>query len=99
MDSWSACFAFGAAIAYIAGYTAMARWWRHPVGRSMVSLAAAIALALTPAVLRYAIGLNLGHPWFQWYIRASLNVIGAILLWRLVVLYRLRREAHPPPPK
>ncbi|MBS2962586.1 hypothetical protein KGA66_05975 [Actinocrinis puniceicyclus] len=102
MDSWSVCFPFAAALVYIAGYTAMARWWRTPVGRSMVSLAVAIALALLPAVLHYAAGLALTRRWFRWYDRGSLNAIGVILLWRLVVLWRVQRarcpsEDHQPP--
>lgn len=91
MDSWSAYFAFGAALVYITGLTLMSPWWKTPVGRSMFALAAAIAIALLPSVLHYAIGLNLGYPWFRWYYRASLHTIGAILLWRLVVLWRVQR--------
>ena len=92
MDSFVVYWAFGAAVAYIVGYSVMApQWIRHAVGRSMVSLAGALALALLPSVLHYAVGVNLFRPWFLWYYRASLFAIGLIMLWRLVVVYRVQR--------
>lgn len=91
MDSAVVYFAFGSTVVYILLGSLMWPWWSTPVGRSMVSLAAALGLALLPSTLHFAVGLDLLHPWFLWYYRVNLTLIGLIMLWRLVVLRRVQR--------
>jgi len=92
MDSAVVYFAFGAQLVFIAGYSRRARWWRYEVGAALVALCGALAVALLPMVLHYAIGVNLTHPWFRWYDRASLLVVGLVTLWRYWVIRRVQQQ-------
>jgi len=92
MVSEAVFFAAAAGLVYLVGYTVMVPWWRNPVGRSMVSLVAAIELLLLPPVLRSLAGVDLRDPWFRWYYWASLHLVAFVMLWRLVVAYRVQRR-------
>jgi hypothetical protein len=95
VDAAVVFFAFGAQVLFIAGYSRLAPWWRHEVGRAMVALCGALALALLPSVLHYAAGVNLTYRWFAWYYRASLAAVGVVTLWRLWVVWRVQRAGRP----
>lgn len=84
----SVWFAWACALAFLAGYTLRARWWRYLEGRALAGHGFAFLLLTTPFVLRYATDLNLSHAWFAWYYIASFAVAGLIELWRLSVVWR-----------
>jgi len=102
-DKVAVLCAFFASIVFMTGYTILAPWWRHPVGRAIVSLDFALSAALTPSVLRLLFGVNIQTLWFAWYYGLALLSVAAITLWRLWVIFAVQRDAlaprHPPQPE
>lgn len=84
--------AFFSTLTFLLGYSALARWWRSPIGRAVASLDGALLLALLPSALHQLLGLNLRYVWFAWYYAASLFLVSAITLWRLRVIWTVQRE-------
>lgn len=78
--------------AFLAVYTSLARWWRNPVGRTIVAVDLAVFLALLPVALslyftfsrldsRLAAGLDL----------ASITAIPVTMCWRIWTWLHLQR--------
>jgi hypothetical protein len=91
--------AFFASVAFVATYTALARWWKSEIGRALVMLDSGLALALAPAVLHRAFGLALSESLgFAWYYFGSLTVVALAIIWRTVIVaktqWRGRRNGN-----
>lgn len=96
-DNAAAITAFFSTLTFLVGYSLLAPWWRNPIGRAVASLDAALLFALLPSMLHLVFGLNVAqYHWFAWYYGASLLLVSAITLWRLVVIALVQHEALTP---
>jgi hypothetical protein len=84
----SVWFAWASAIAFIAGYSLRAPWWKYVEGRALAAHGFAFLLLTTPFIVHYVTGLNTGVTWFAWYYIASFAVAGLVEWWRLRVVWR-----------
>lgn len=86
--------AFICSAAFVITYSALARWWRSPIGVSLVTLDTGLALALSPAILHRFFGVPVTSAGFQWFFLVCLCTIAAATAWRTVILAReqLRRR-------
>ncbi len=75
--------AFFSSVLFVIGYSALAPWWTHRVGWSVVMLDITLGLVLTPTVLHLLFNLYTGGLFFTWYRCLSLFAIAAVTLWRL----------------
>jgi hypothetical protein len=83
--------AWYAAALFIAVYTALAPWWRNPLGRTMVALDGAIVLTLGPHMLRLWFGLNEASAAYAWFELGAFLIVPLAILWRVWVLVRIHR--------
>lgn len=95
-DEWAPVAACATAVVFLIGYTAIAKWWAHPVGQAVAFLDICLVVALGPSVLHQLFGFNLLHVWYAWYYGSSLYLVGLITLWRLLVIVAVQREAAGP---
>lgn len=92
-SEWVVQLAFWSALAFIAWYSICAPWWRYPVGRAIVALDSAIALALGPAVLGLIFGASLvASPAFTWLTVAAFACIPVITIYRAVIIWHVQRQ-------
>jgi hypothetical protein len=83
--------AFFAGVAFIAAYTLLAKWWKTPVGVSIVLLDLMIALILLPDMLLYLLDINVtGSEFWTFLVLGALAAVPVIIMWRLVILVRLQ---------
>lgn len=91
--------AFAAPLLLIAVYTAVARWWSTQIGRALVTVKAAISLALLPPFLHRISGHgNVGSsPAFNVFNTIAWGVLALVLLrmtWVIVLTqWRARHGA------
>lgn len=84
--------AFLASLLFIAVYTALASWWRTPIGRALVAMDGSLALALAPSAAHFLLGLTISaSPGFAWYFLGSLTLVAASTIWRTWIIYRAQR--------
>ena len=95
-DKIAVLTAFFSSVLFLVGYSVLAPWWRHPVGRAVASLDAGLTFALLPAALHQLFGLSLISMFFAWYYGGSLFLVAGITLWRLVVIWTVQRDALAP---
>lgn len=90
--------AFAASILFLATYTALAPWWRSPIGRSLIALDTGLALVLAPSVLHRVLGLTLvASIGFAYYYLASLALVAGSTLWRTGIVAREQWRARRKP--
>lgn len=83
--------AFCAAVAFIALYSAIAPWWRSPLGRNLVALDASISLTLLPSVLHHALGVSSADtPAFAWFTVLAFGFVPVVIVWRAWILCRIQ---------
>lgn len=83
--------AFFAAVAFIALYTAIAPWWRSPLGRNLVALDGSISLTLLPSVLHHALGVSSADtPAFAWFTVCAFALVPCVIAWRAWILCRIQ---------
>jgi hypothetical protein len=88
---------FASIAIWIWTYTALARWWRNPVGRSLVMHAGLIAVLLVPSTLSLYFHLSRGTSDIAaWLDTALITAITPVMLWRCVVWVRLSRAGELP---
>lgn len=86
--------AFWCSLAFIAWYSALARWWKSSVGRAIVALDSAIALATLPTVLGLIFGAPLvASDFFTWLTVCAFGAIPVITTWRMVIVWKVQRRA------
>ena len=85
--------AFWSSLAFIAWYSMWAPWYRSPIGRAIVALDGAVALAMFPSVLGLTFGMSVaGSDAFAWLTVCAFACIPVITCWRMVIVYRLQRR-------
>jgi hypothetical protein len=94
ISEWVIQLAFWCSLAFIAWYTIWAPWWRYSVGRAIVALDSAIALATGPTVAGLIFGPSLvSGRFFQWLTVAAFGAIPVITVWRMAIVFRVQRVA------
>lgn len=89
---------FVASLAFVALYSAVARWWLSPWGRNIVALDSALALTLLPSVIHHTFGVNtVDSPFFAWFTLGSFALVPVVIVWRMAILLgrQLRRRPSP----
>lgn len=83
--------AFFAAVAFIILYSAIAPWWRSPLGRNVVALDASISLTLLPSVIHHTFGVSTAlDPIFTWFTVAAFAAVPLVIAWRAWILCRIQ---------
>lgn len=86
--------AFWSALAFIAWYTIWAKWWRYSVGRAIVAMDSAIALATFPTTLGLIFGASvIASSFYTWLTVAAFAAIPVITIYRGVIVWRIQRRA------
>lgn len=92
LSAWVVQLAFWSSLAFVAWYSLVAPWWRYPIGRAIVALDSAIALATGPAVAGLIFGAAVvSARFFQWVTVAAFGAIPLITVWRMVIVWRVQR--------
>jgi hypothetical protein len=78
--------AFFTSLLFVVGYSALAPWWTHRVGWSVVLLDITLGLVLLPNTLHLLVGMSTTGLFFTWYRCLSLFAMSAVTLWRLVLV-------------
>jgi hypothetical protein len=85
--------AFWCSVGFVVWYSICAPWWRYPVGRAIVALDSAIALALGPSVLGLMFGVRLiASIIFSWLTVCAFAAIPAITIYRGWIVWRAQRR-------
>lgn len=92
-DQWAVITAWCSSVIFLVGYSLIAPWWRHPIGRAVAFLDLCLALALCPSMLHQLFDVNIQRIWFAWYYGCSLYLVSLVTLWRLVVIFMIQRRA------
>lgn len=83
---------FASIAVWICVYTKVAKWWRNPVGRSLVTKSALVAVLLIPTTLSLFFDLNRKTSLIvAWADVGLIGLITPVMLWRSVVWWRLHR--------
>ena len=90
--------AFFASVLFVVAYTALASWWKSPIGRALVMMDTGLALVLAPLVLHRLLGLTLlTSISYAWYYLLSLSLVAGATLWRTVIIVRVQLRARKEP--
>jgi hypothetical protein len=83
--------AFCAAVAFIALYSAIAPWWRSPLGRNLVALDGSISLTLLPSVVHHTLGVSSADSaFFAWFSVVAFGLVPCVIVWRAYILLRIQ---------
>lgn len=101
-----ALVAFSVNVLFVVVYSVLGPWWATGLGRNIVALDTALALALLPAVLHDLFGWTTAtSTGFGWFVDGALACVPVIVLWRMVILVRMhqrpwwRRDREDPDPR
>lgn len=79
---------------WIVLYTALAKWWHNPIGRTLVAKTLLIAGLFVPPILSLFFRLN---PWVaDWVEAALIGLVSPVMWWRSAVWLRLHRSDRLP---
>lgn len=88
---------FASLTAWIALYTALAKWWRNPIGRTLVAKTVLIALLFIPTSLSLFFDLSRLDSYIAGWTDASLiGLVTPVMLWRCLVWWRLDKAGRLP---
>lgn len=77
-------------IAWIAVYSRLAKWWKGPLGRTLVIEASLIAGLFVPQILSLFFDLNrLDSRIAAWSDVVLIGLVGPVMAWRCLVWFRL----------
>lgn len=80
---------FWSALLFVARYSMVAPWWKNSMGRMLVALDLAVALALLPSVLSTEFGRPVDSGFALRLVMLDLLIIPATILSRVWLLERL----------
>jgi hypothetical protein len=79
-------------LAFIAQYSRLAKWWRNPVGRTIVIKDILLVLILMPTAMSLFLNLNrLDSMVVGWVDAGLLGLLTPVMIWRIVVWQRMHR--------
>lgn len=77
-------------LAFIAQYTRLAKWWRNPIGRTIVIKDILLVLILMPTAMSLFLNLNrLDSIVIGWVDACLLGLLAPAMIWRIVVWQRM----------
>jgi hypothetical protein len=83
--------------AFVACYSAWARWWENAIGRTIVAKDMALILVLLPSILSIFLHFNrLTSHVAAWFDLASLGAIPVIMVWRIIVWRKIHKAGQLP---
>jgi hypothetical protein len=95
---------FASITVWVALYSRLAKWWRNPLGRTIVIEAVLIAGLFVPQIMSLFFSLNRFDSYIAaWADVALIGLVTPVMLWRCVVwvrldsLGRLPRNGHDGP--
>jgi hypothetical protein len=78
-------------------YTALARWWTNPIGRTLVAKTALIAALFVPSILGLFFHLGRQDSWVVgWVDTGLIGLVTPVMLWRSAVWLRLHKAGRLP---
>ena len=84
---------FASLVAWIALYTKLARWWRNPIGRTLVIKTALIAVLFIPSILSLFFKMNrLTSHIAAWVDVVAIGAVTPVMLWRSAVWLRIYKH-------
>ena len=94
-SKWVIQLAFWSSLAFPVWYSIWAPWWRSSIGRAIVALDSAIALATGPATIGLIFGASVvASPVFSWTTIFAFGCIPVITAWRMVIVFRVQRRPY-----
>lgn len=82
---------------WIVLYTALAPWWRNPIGRTLVAKTALVAAMFIPSILALFFRLSArGSLVAGWVDVALIGAVTPVMWWRSAVWWRLHRAGRLP---
>ena len=85
---------FASLVAWVVLYSALASWWRNPIGRTLVAKTTLIAGLFASAILGMFFRVN---PWIAgWTDVATAGLVAPVMLWRCAVWLQLHRAGRLP---
>ena len=88
---------FVSLITWVAVYTALAPWWRNPVGRTLVVKTLLIAGLFVPTTLSLFFNLNrFDSRLAAWTDAALIGAVTPVMIWRTAVWVKLHRLGRLP---
>lgn len=88
---------FLGAIAFIVVYSRTAPWWKHLVGRAMVSFDAIVFLTLLPGILHLWFGVHIFNDFFEWYRVVTMAIGTGLIVWRTWTVHHVNAEVTQAP--
>lgn len=90
---------FASIITWVAVYTRLAKWWRNPIGRTLVAKSLLLAGLLVPTIMSLFFHFNRLTSYVAgWVDVALICAIAPVMIWRSVVWLRIGRHAGEVPP-
>jgi hypothetical protein len=81
---------FASIAVWVAVYSRLAKWWKSPIGRTLVIEAVLIAGLFVPQILSLFYNLNrLDSRIAAWADVALIGLVTPVMLWRTVVFARM----------
>jgi len=82
---------------WVALYTALAAWYKDPIGRTLVAKTTLIALLFIPTTLALFFHLSRTDSWAAGWVQAALiGLVSPVMWWRSLVWLRLHRAGKLP---
>lgn len=82
---------------WVALYSSLERWWRHPVGRTLVAKTALVAALFIPSILSLFFHLSSHDSYIVGWVDAGLiGLVSPVMWWRSVVWVKLHRAGRLP---
>jgi len=82
---------------WIVLYSVLAAWWRHPIGRTLVTKTALIAALFIPSILSLFFKLSRMDSYtVGWIDTGLIGLVTPVMVWRSVVWWRLHRAGKLP---
>lgn len=78
-------------------YSALAAWWRNPIGRTLVAKTVLIALLFIPTAMSLFFNLNRLDSYIAgWADAALIGLVTPVMLWRSLLWWRLHQAGRLP---
>jgi hypothetical protein len=84
-------------VAFAAIYTALAKWWKDPIGRTIMTESVLLALLLLPSLLSFFVNFNrLTSEVSAWADVGLFALLAVAMAWRSYVWVKIHRAGKRP---
>ncbi len=88
---------FASLTGWIVLYSLLAKWWRNPVGRTLVAKTALVAAMFVPSILASFFRLSRHDSLIAGWVDVTLiGLVSPVMWWRSVVWVKLHRAGRLP---